>query len=202
MNNAGVYEIRNSVNTKRYIGSSVNITKRFIEHKIQLRKGIHHSVYLQRAWNSYGEGTFIFKPLLICSPEMVLLYEQRCLDCMEPEYNMSPTAGSNQGIIFSNEARANMSAAHIGIIPWNKGKKGAQIAWNKGKKAPYSLSEETRKKMSKSRKGICFTPMTDEIKKKIGEANAGKPKPPRTEEHRRKLSEAAKRQWAKKQGKS
>lgn len=35
-----------------------------------------------------------------------------------------------------------------GRIPWNKGKKGVQVAWNKGRKGVYS--EETLKKMSES----------------------------------------------------
>jgi hypothetical protein len=34
-------------------------------------------------------------------------------------------------------------------VPWNKGKKGLQVAWNKGKKH----SEATRKKLSKALKG-------------------------------------------------
>ena len=36
-----------------------------------------------------------------------------------------------------------------GCTPWNKGRKGAQVAWNKGR----SLSLETRQKMSEAHKG-------------------------------------------------
>lgn len=47
-----------------------------------------------------------------------------------------------------------------GFTPWNKGKKGLQIPWNKGKKGVQistkkgvPLSEEVKKKISKSKKG-------------------------------------------------
>ena len=50
---------------------------------------------------------------------------------------------------LSKETKRNMSLAHVGQIPWNKGLKGVQIAWNKG----IPFSEETRKRMSLSAKG-------------------------------------------------
>jgi hypothetical protein len=58
-----------------------------------------------------------------------------------------------------------------GSIPWNKGKKGSQVAWNKGIKTGS------------------FAERTEEWKRKIGEANKGKT---HSEETKRKLSEASK----------
>jgi hypothetical protein len=40
---------------------------------------------------------------------------------------------SRKGIKFSEIHRKNLSMALKGRIPWNKGKKGVQVAWNKGK---------------------------------------------------------------------
>lgn len=192
---SGVYEIRNIVNGHRYIGSSVNFPKRLAEHKRCLLRGNHHSVYLQRAWSMYGEESFVCKVLLYCDPSNLLLYEQVCMDGLHPEYNIAQTAGSNLGCVWSEEARANMSAAHIGVTPWNKGTKGIMIAWNKGLKASLPMSEEARHRMSESRKGKPHGPLPEETKKKIGDANRGKPKPPRSEEHRRNISIAAKAGW-------
>ena len=56
----GIYEIHNIANNKRYIGKSVDVTKRLKQHKNKLKKNIHSNVYLQRAWNVYSEQNFIF----------------------------------------------------------------------------------------------------------------------------------------------
>lgn len=54
------------------------------------------------------------------------------------------------------------------------------------------LSDETRKKMSKVRKGKKHRPLSEETRKKISEAHRGKKREPFSEEHKRKLSEAHK----------
>lgn len=69
-----------------------------------------------------------------------------------------------------------------GIIPWNKGKKGLQIAWNKGNKGIFS--EESRKRMSISARKRCQSPTwvnpmkgkhhTEEAKEKNRLAHLGK----------------------------
>ena len=63
---------------------------------------------------------------------------------------------------------------NVGRIPWNKGKKGLQIAWNKG--IPQSL--EQRKNHSEKMKGKIppnkGIPMSNEQKKKISKTMIGK----------------------------
>lgn len=60
---SGVYEIRNTLNNKRYIGSSINIYRRWRDHKRMLNLSVHPNKHLQSAWNKYGEkhkdGNFI-----------------------------------------------------------------------------------------------------------------------------------------------
>lgn len=56
----GIYEIRNTKNNKIYIGSSKHVGKRWKQHKYMLRENKHHSIYLQNAWNKYGEDSFDF----------------------------------------------------------------------------------------------------------------------------------------------
>lgn len=58
-----LYEIRNILNDKRYIGRTGNVNKRWYRHKNELRKGNHHSLYLQRSWDKYGEDNFEFNIL-------------------------------------------------------------------------------------------------------------------------------------------
>lgn len=76
--------------------------------------------------------------------------------------------------------------ANIGKAPWNKGKKTGLVPWNKGKKGvmpvPWNkgkeLSEETKKKISESKKGqlpwMKGKKHSEEAKKKNREAHLGK----------------------------
>ena len=146
---SGVYEIVNTVNGHRYIGSAVNLGKRKGQHWRDLRRRVARSAYLQNAWNMYGEEAFEFRPLLYCSPEYVRYYEQVCLDNLHWEYNISPTATSCLGVKHSEEVRLNMSKAHANKPSWNKGIHTGQVVWNKGKKDVYQ--ESTLQLMSEAK---------------------------------------------------
>jgi len=73
MLNSGVYQIINLVNGKCYIGSSVNIKKRWAEHIANLQRGTHHCQHLQRAWNKYGESNFDFEMIELLPPIVSLV---------------------------------------------------------------------------------------------------------------------------------
>lgn len=60
----GVYKITCEVNSKTYIGSSVNIKERWQQHIALLRGGRHSSKYLQNSYNKYGEDSFKFEVLV------------------------------------------------------------------------------------------------------------------------------------------
>ena len=58
---SGIYRITNTAKgRKSYIGSSVNMEKRWIDHRSRLRRGVHFNAHLQNAWNKYGEIVFEF----------------------------------------------------------------------------------------------------------------------------------------------
>lgn len=79
MMKSGVYQIFNPYNNKRYIGSSINVEKRFKQHKSSLRGNRHHNKHLQNAWNKYKD-ILIFEPLEYCEPEYLLELEQYYID--------------------------------------------------------------------------------------------------------------------------
>lgn len=55
-----IYAITHVESGRRYIGSTVNVTERWIRHKSHLKHNKHHCNYLQNAWNKYGKDTFVF----------------------------------------------------------------------------------------------------------------------------------------------
>lgn len=65
----GIYTITNLINNKIYVGLSTNILQRIEYHKRSLRKNNHHCIYLQRAWDIYGEENFLFEILEECKEE-------------------------------------------------------------------------------------------------------------------------------------
>ena len=109
--NSGIYQIRNLVNNKRYIGSAVNFNSRFSRHKIKLRDKTHHNPHLQASFNKYGESNFLFTVLEECDIHQLLIREQYWMDTLKPEYNICKIAGSHLGLRRSLETRKRMQTA-------------------------------------------------------------------------------------------
>lgn len=53
-----IYAILNTVNNKKYVGSTNNFYLCRALHLSHLRRGIHHSKHLQRSYNFYGKSNF------------------------------------------------------------------------------------------------------------------------------------------------
>jgi group I intron endonuclease len=56
----GIYKIINKLDNKYYVGSSINIERRWKAHLSSLKKNTHKNDKLQNAWNKYGEESFLF----------------------------------------------------------------------------------------------------------------------------------------------
>lgn len=182
--NCGVYTIT-APSGKQYVGSTVNFTKRWREHISQLRRGRHHSIALQRAWAKYGEA-IVFKTLLICSPENLLFYEQRAIDCLSPKYNRCPKAGSRLGVRHTVESKNKLSAAHRGKHHSREWVERQAAAIRGKKRSPAQI--ENLKSAFKNRSGHACSPLhkgkisaalkgrhlTLETRAKIGAAKRGK----------------------------
>lgn len=93
----GIYRILNKVNNKMYVGSTVDFDTRWREHKTGLVGGRHFNPYLQRAWDKYGEGNFVFEVVeeVVEEDTVLLACEQRYLDAWFPTgflYNIATDA--------------------------------------------------------------------------------------------------------------
>lgn len=174
--NTGVYAIRNKINGKVYVGSAAGrkgFSDRWKEHRCELRVGNHCNSHLQAAWNKYGEKSFEFLVLIRCLPKECVQNEQQLIDDLyacdgDFGYNQCPTAGNMLGFKFSKESRARISKRMSG----NKHRLGKESPF-KGK----THSEESKKKMSLSRKG---RKISEEWKANLSASLKGRPKSPET----------------------
>jgi len=111
----GIYQIDNRINGKCYIGSTVNIERRWADHLRLLRRGQHENQHLQYAFDKYGEGAFDFCILEgVHDSSQLAKREQSYLDRLKPEYNICPTAGNCLGRPCSAETRRKLSLAAQG----------------------------------------------------------------------------------------
>jgi Straboviridae intron-associated endonuclease 1 len=97
---SGVYQIRCIPTGKIYVGSAVNLRKRWEQHYRSLRKGEHRNHYLQHAWDKYGEEQFVFEILELVDVSHLLEAEQEWIDstaCVDKSvgFNIRDTAESS-----------------------------------------------------------------------------------------------------------
>jgi group I intron endonuclease len=198
--NTGIYEIRNTLNGKRYVGSAVSFEARWKLHRFHLGKGKHHSRHLQASWDKHGSAAFEFRTLLICSRHNLLMYEQAAIDALNPEFNTARTAGSWLGLKHSEETKRKLSILKMG--------NQATLGY---KHRPESLERLRLKQMgvSSPTKGtkrnadaVAATASAHrgmkrsaETRRRISEAMTGKKRPPRGAEYRANLSRALRASW-------
>ena len=148
---SGIYQIRNLVNGKVYVGSAVNLRARMQSHFGELKNNKHNNRHLQRAYDKYGLDKFVFEVLEYVEKDMLLEREQYYIDTLnavKEGYNLSPTAGSLLGFKLSEEAKTKISKG-------NKGKKRSAecIKQIRERNLGRRLTEEQKAKISAKTKG-------------------------------------------------
>ncbi len=128
---SGIYQIRNLINNKIYIGSSYNLDKRNKTHFKTLKLNTHSNRHLQDSFNIYGEKNFVFEILeyiIKLENETTEIFEKRLrhereqhyLDTLlfasendsrfdELGYNGRRLADSNIGTLRSEETKIKLS---------------------------------------------------------------------------------------------
>jgi len=153
MTDSGIYQIKNEMNGKSYVGSSANAPQRWWQHVCDLRHGRHHNQRLQHAFDKYGESAFVLSILEhVEDSTQLVLREQHYLDTLRPEYNIHPIARSPLGVRRSLETREKMSEARRGKHPSveTRAKISRALQGCIGPNYGKQFSNETRAKMSKA----------------------------------------------------
>ena len=137
----GIYQIKNIINNKIYVGSTKYFYGRFKQHINELIKNKHANRYLQNSFNKYGENNFEFSILEIIDNEDELISREQywidSLNSINPTigYNMMPNAGRNSGIKRTEETKKKLSESKMG---------------SKNPMYHKEVSDETRKRLSEA----------------------------------------------------
>jgi len=103
----GVYLWTNKINGKRYIGSSINLSGRFLHYfSIAYISTINMLIY--KALLKYGHENFSLSILEYCDLADVIDREQFYLDTLKPEYNTLDLAYSSGGFKHTENSKRKM----------------------------------------------------------------------------------------------
>ncbi len=130
---SGIYRIVCLANKRIYIGSSGNLRKRWKGHFALLRGDKHSNPSLQRAWNKYGEVSFIFEVLELILTPFLLEREQYWLDKLKPfgkkGFNLARSAlASRLGAEVLPSTREKLRATRLGKPSPLRGRKATPEA--------------------------------------------------------------------------
>jgi group I intron endonuclease len=150
----GIYKILNKINNKVYIGSAVNIRKRWRDHKWHLIHNIHHNSHLQSAWNKYSINNFEFSIIIECTIEELLIKEKEFMLKFNSHdnvygYNVNDPEHSFLNKKHSEKTKKILSLQKQGANNPMFGKHGIEHPMFE-----KPVSVKTRNKISLGRKGI------------------------------------------------
>ena len=153
-----IYRITNNINGKTYVGQ--HVCKSVLKDDGYLGSG----KIIKQAVAKYGAENFSKEIITIAMDKLeadVLekLYIAKERSIGKSEYNIAAGGGGTIGVknpklaernrhycwnkgkrnCYSKETLEKMSNSKKDYVPWNKGKKGVQVAWNKGKKTGRRL---------------------------------------------------------------
>lgn len=103
----GIYKIVNLVNGKLYIEQSVNIKKRFMDHRTPRAQKKHLTI--SRAIKKYGRDNFSCEVIEECVEEQLNEREIYWISTLKPAYNRTPGGIGAKGHHVSEEAKAILS---------------------------------------------------------------------------------------------
>ena len=141
----GIYKITNLINGKFYIGQSIDIKRRFWDHRCVSHESNRH---LRYAMQKYGKEAFRYEILEECSPEKLDERERFWISALRPAYNATD-GGQGRGRKLSPETISTLREK--GRVSWEKktDEEKAEIIKNnlKGPTVGHAVTDETRAKL-------------------------------------------------------
>lgn len=204
-----VYAIRSREGICLYVGSTLNVRRRWATHLQHLRGGRHHSRALQRFWNKHGSKALRFEVIYEAEPGMLRAEEVRAISELRPLFNCLRSDMPQGPMRHAPESVDKMRASHAGRYhspeAYKKSIATRRAAFPDGiirltpehianaragfMKAGRKVSESSRELMRIAKAG---KPLTPGHAAKIANALKGRMF---TSAHREKLRHVALRRW-------
>ena len=167
----GIYLITNKVNGHQYVGQSVRIERRWIEHKCPSNQS--KGTVLSRAFKKYGNDSFEFSVLEECSEDKLDEREMYYIKTLKPIYNMNEGGTGNKG--HHPSERTKLVLSKISKKQWENSSaehKKFIISHNlTGHRAGYHLTEAQKEHLRECAKQQFAGGMSAEHKAKISAGN-------------------------------
>lgn len=137
----GIYDIRNVLTGRQYIGQTGEcFQRRYWHHRWKLRNGCHDNKHLQAAYDKYGEDAFVFEILeTVQSAESLDDCEIRQIAAHPNAYNILEGGGGRRGTHMSEHAKQIVGSK------------------NRAHMTGRRHTEETKRRMSETRRGQTYT---------------------------------------------
>lgn len=170
-NKCGVYWWKNLVNGKSYVGSSVNLSRRFRSYynSNHLELSSAKTMLINKALIKYGHNCFTLGVLEYCERGDLLEREQHYIDILKPEYNILKTAGSMLGFKHREESKLKMSNSKKGFkhTEETKAKISKNMIHTEESKEKLRSYRHTEEALAKIRASSLGRKLSEESKAKI-----------------------------------
>ena len=152
--NSGIYQIKNTINDKLYIGQTKNFSNRKRSHLKSLENGTHYNRYLQRSYSKYGQDCFVFEIIERCEVEILNTRERYWIRKLQTEYKENGYNAAYAVEVFTNydlKRRINRSKRTLPKVlatkeARRKSKLGIQRYWRSASddvRSRHSLAKST-----------------------------------------------------------
>lgn len=197
---SGIYVIAHVSSGLVYVGSAVNLARRFSQHRCSLNAGRHWNIRMQRTWTKYGAAAFAFSVVEFVDDKAALLArESEWISRMNAAnhihgFNYLPHGGGWLGGKHKEETKKKISDGNRGKPKPPQTKAAVALA-----NSQRVHSEETKKKLSEAGKRRVYSEETLANMRKAQAFCSQETRAKRsaklkgrvfTEEHRAKLSAA------------
>lgn len=92
---SGIYQIKNIITGETYVGSSIDVEKRWVAHKSPSKWKRYPNNKLYQDFQKYGLESFKFLILAQVMPEYLKKVEQELIEILNPAYNDRRAKGQN-----------------------------------------------------------------------------------------------------------